>query len=126
MKKNFYITTTLPYVNAEPHIGHAVEFVQADAYARYFRRKLGREHVFFNTGTDEHGLKMLQGARAKNMDVHEFVEQNAQRFKDFCKLFHAEYDFFYQSSHAYHVKPAQEFWLRCLEHGDIYKGRYEG
>jgi methionyl-tRNA synthetase len=126
MMKKFYITTTLPYVNADPHIGHAVELVQADAYARYFRSKLGREHVFFNTGTDEHGLKMVQGARAKQMAIHEFVEQYTQRFKDFCQLFHVAYDFFYQTSHAYHLKPAQAFWLRCLEHGDIYKGRYEG
>ena len=124
--KKLYLTTTLPYVNADPHIGHAVELVQADAYARSFRSKLGREHVFFTTGTDEHGLKMVQGARAKQMAMHEFVEQYAQRFKDFCQLFHVAYDFFYQTSHPYHSKPAQAFWLRCLEHGDIYKGRYEG
>jgi methionyl-tRNA synthetase len=69
---------------------------------------------------------MLQGARALQQKTHEFVEQYAQRFKDFCQQFHVEYDFFYQTSHAYHVKPAQAFWLRCLENGDIYKGRYEG
>ncbi len=124
--KKLYLTTTLPYVNADPHIGHAVELVQADAYARYYRSKLGSEHVFFNTGTDEHGLKMVQGARARQMEVHKFVEQYAQRFKDFCQLFHVAYDFFYQTSHTYHSQPAQAFWLRCLEHGDIYKGRYEG
>jgi methionyl-tRNA synthetase len=59
---NFYITTTLPYVNADPHMGHALEFVQADALARYFRSKLGKENVFFNVGTDEHGQKMYTKA----------------------------------------------------------------
>jgi len=59
----FYITTTLPYANAVPHIGHAIEFLQADAYARYFRRKLGNENVFFNVGIDEHGLKVFSTAK---------------------------------------------------------------
>ena len=57
MEKRFYITTTLPYVNAEPHIGYALESVQADVIARYFRKKLGDQNVFFNVGTDEHGKK---------------------------------------------------------------------
>lgn len=121
-----YITTTLPYVNAEPHIGHALEFVQADASARYFRQKLGRENVFFNVGTDEHGLKIYRKALEENVSVHDFVDKYAQRFVDYCKLFFVDYDFFYRTSSKEHVKVAQEFWNRCAKRGDIYKKSYKG
>ncbi len=85
--KKLYITTTLPYVNAEPHIGHALEFVQADAIARYFKMKLGNENVFFNVGTDEHGQKIWEKAQEEGLSVQDFVDKYAQRFKDYCKLF---------------------------------------
>ncbi len=126
MKKKFYITTTLPYVNDEPHIGHALEFVQADAIARYFRTKLGNENVFFNVGTDEHGLKIWRKAEEEGLDIKEFVDKYAQRFKDFCKLFFVEYDNFYRTSEDSHHKAAQKFWEKCDEKGDIYKKRYVG
>jgi methionyl-tRNA synthetase len=73
-----YITTTLPYVNAEPHIGHALEFVQADALSRYFRNKIGKENVFFNVGTDEHGQKIFEEAEKEGLSVQEFVDTYAQ------------------------------------------------
>lgn len=126
MDKKFYITTTLPYVNAEPHIGHALEFVQADAIARYFRNKLGEKNVFFNVGTDEHGLKIWRKAQEEGLSINDFVGKYAQRFKDFCKLFFVEYDSFYRTSEKSHHKAAQEFWRICSEKGDIYKKRYSG
>jgi methionyl-tRNA synthetase len=124
--KKLYITTTLPYVNAEPHIGHALEFIQADAIARYFRKKLGEENVFFNLGTDEHGQKIFEKAKEEEMSVQEFADKYAQRFKDFCELFFIDYDYFYRTSDPKHHKAAQEFWKRCDEKGDIYKKKYSG
>lgn len=123
---NFYITTTLPYVNADPHIGHAIEFMQADALARYYRKQLGTDHVFFNVGTDEHGLKMFQKAQEAGLDVKAFVSRYAERFKQFCAIFNVNYDFFYRTSEQYHYGPAQEFWKRCEANGDIYKKDYTG
>ena len=124
--EKIYITTTLPYVNAEPHIGHALEFVQADAIARYFRQKIGKENVFFNVGTDEHGLKIYRSAQEEGLSIEEFVDKYSNRFKDFCKLFYIDYDFFYRTSTKEHHSAAQEFWRRCDERGDIYKKRYSG
>ncbi|MHC1716575.1 MAG: methionine--tRNA ligase [Candidatus Dojkabacteria bacterium] len=124
--KKLYITTTLPYVNAEPHIGHALEFVQADAISRYFKSKIGEENVFLNVGTDEHGLKIFRKAQEEGLEVQDFVDKYSQRFKDFCKLFFVEYDSFYRTSSKEHHKAAQEFWKRCNEKGDIYKKRYSG
>ncbi|MDD4382216.1 MAG: class I tRNA ligase family protein, partial [Candidatus Dojkabacteria bacterium] len=125
-KKNIYITTTLPYVNAEPHIGHALEFVQADALSRYFRDKLGKENVFFNVGTDEHGQKIFNKAKEEGLEIQAFIDKYAQRFKDFCKLFFVEYDNFYRTSDKSHHIAAQKFWDKCLEKGDIYKKKYSG
>jgi methionyl-tRNA synthetase len=125
-KENLYITTTLPYVNAEPHIGHALEFIQADAISRYFRKKLGEDNVFFNLGTDEHGQKILDQAKKEGITVQEFVDKYAQRFKDFCELFFVEYDHFYRTSDSKHHEAAKEFWRRCNENGDIYKKKYSG
>ena len=124
--KKLYITTTLPYVNAEPHIGHALEFVQADAISRYFRNKLGKENVFFNVGTDEHGQKIFEKAKEEGSTVQDFTDKYSQRFKHFCKLFFVEYDYFYRTSDPKHHKAAQEFWKRCDEKGDIYKKKYSG
>jgi len=125
-KQKIYITTTLPYVNAEPHIGHALEFVQADAISRYFRQRLGNENVFFNVGTDEHGQKIFNKSKEENLTVNDFVDKYAQRFKDFCKLFLVEYDNFYRTSSPEHHKAAKIFWEKCEQNGDIYKKRYSG
>lgn len=123
---SFYITTTLPYVNAEPHIGHTLEFIQADVIARYFRKKLGKDQVFFNLGTDEHGLKMYQKAQELDVHIQEFVDTYAQRFKDFCEDFHISYDNFYRTSTPEHTSVAQAFRQRSLANGDIYKKKYTG
>ena len=125
-KDKFYLTTTLPYVNAELHIGHALEFVQADTIVRYFRNKLGKENVFFNVGTDEHGQKIYNKAQEEGLELKPFVDKYAQRVMDFCKLFNVEYDNFYRTSDPKHHELAQVFWNKCNENGDIYKKEYTG
>jgi methionyl-tRNA synthetase len=123
-KKAFYITTTLPYVNAEPHLGHALEFVRADVIARY-KKSLGYD-VFFNTGTDEHGTKILEGAVKEGILVQEYVDRNAARFKElFPKLGISEDIHFIRTTDDVHIKAAQEMWRRCDANGYIYKKQYE-
>lgn len=120
----FYITTTLPYVNAEPHIGHAMEFIRADVVARY-KKLLGCD-VFFNTGTDEHGTKILEGAEKEGIAVQEYVDRNAARFKElFPKLGISEDIHFIRTTDDVHIKAAQEMWKRCDANGYIYKREYE-
>lgn len=124
-KKARYITTTLPYVNDDPHIGHALEFIQTDALARYWRL-MGHE-VFFNTGTDEHGQKILQKATEKGEDVQTYVNYYADRFKKLNKdVFNLSYDRFIRTTDEAHIKAAEEIWKRCTAKGDIYKKKYKG
>lgn len=124
MSKPFYITTTLPYVNAEPHLGHAMEFVRADVIARY--KKLQGYDVFFNTGTDEHGTKILEGAEKEGIDVQEYVNRNATRFKElYPKLGITDEIRFIRTTDEKHIKAAQEMWKRCDANGYIYKKEYE-
>ena len=122
MKNTFYITTTLPYVNAKPHIGHALEFVQADALARY-RRSLGDE-VVFNTGTDEHGQKIYDKAIEENKDPQAYTDEYAEKFDDMKLSLDLSYTHFIRTTDPGHMKAAQEFWKRCADNGDIYKKQY--
>ncbi len=123
-EKKFYITTTLPYVNAEPHLGHALEFVRADVIARY-KKSLGFD-VFFNTGTDEHGTKILEGAVKEGMDVKEYVDRNASRFRElYPKLGIVDDIHHIRTTDEKHVSAAQEMWNRCNANGYIYKKEYE-
>lgn len=120
----FYITTTLPYVNADPHIGFALEIVQADTIVRYLR-SLGHD-VFFNTGTDEHGLKIHRKAQEQKKDTQKYVDEYAEKFKDLKgALGLVENINFIRTTDENHKKAAQEFWNRCLTAGDIYKKAYE-
>lgn len=123
IKKKFYITTTLPYVNAEPHIGHAMEFIRADAVARY-KRLMGHE-VFFNTGTDEHGSKLYEGAIKENLTPQAYVDKYSQRFKDFLMLANISNDAFIRTTDKKHIRSAQKMWTLCNENGDIYKKNYQ-
>lgn len=124
-KKARYITTTLPYVNDEPHIGHALEFIQADALARYWR--LMDDDVFFNTGTDEHGQKILQKATEAGRDVQEYVDHFAARFKKLNQdVFGLSFDAFIRTTDTHHIEAAQHIWKLCAEKGDIYKKKYTG
>jgi len=121
--KKFYITTTLPYVNADPHIGFAAEIVRADIIARY-RRLLGDE-VFFNTGTDEHGLKIYRKALEQGIDTQTYVDEYAKKFDDLKEALDLSYDNFIRTTDEHHIKSAQEFWKRCDANGDIYKKNYK-
>ncbi|OJI07878.1 hypothetical protein BK004_00350 [bacterium CG10_46_32] len=123
MKKPFYITTTLPYVNASPHIGFALEIVQADCIAR-FRRSQG-DDVFFNTGTDEHGMKIYRKAQEAGEYPQAYVDANAKRFDDLKVALHLSYNAFIRTTDSSHKKAAQEFWKRCEAAGDIYKKNYK-
>ncbi|MBI2636794.1 MAG: methionine--tRNA ligase, partial [Parcubacteria group bacterium] len=119
----FYITTTLPYVNASPHIGFALEIVQADVIARY-RRSRG-DDVFFNTGTDEHGLKIYRKAQEAGEDPQTYTDKHAQRFDDLKSALNLSYDAFIRTTDERHKRAAQEFWKRCDKAGDIYKKSYK-
>ncbi len=122
--KKFYITTTLPYVNAPAHLGHALEFVRADVIARY--KKLRGFEVFFNTGTDEHGQKVFSQALKENKDPQAYVDFYADKFKDILKLLGISEDVnFIRTTDTHHVKAAQEFWKICDKNGYIYKKHYQ-
>ncbi len=118
-----YLTTTLPYVNANPHLGHAFEFVQADFFARTLRME-GLE-VFLNIGTDEHGAKIYEKAKEVGQDPQVYVDQYAARFRTFANTLGISYDSFTRTTSETHKKAAQEFWNRCKAAGDIYKAVYE-
>jgi methionyl-tRNA synthetase len=119
-----YITTTLPYVNADPHLGHALEFVQADALARYSRAEC--REVFFNTGTDEHGQKIAQAADRVGQDRQAYVDHYAGEFKKLGQALDLSYDRFIRTTDTDHKVAAQAIWQRCAAAGDIYKKTYRG
>ena len=121
--KNFYITTTLPYVNAEPHLGFAMEIVQADIVARY--HKLLGDEVIFNTGTDEHGVKIYRAALEQGKDTQTYVDEYAAKFDSLKESLNLSYTNFLRTSSSKHKRAAQEFWERCLKNGDIYKKNYK-
>lgn len=123
LKKPFYITTTLPYVNAEPHIGFALEIVQADAIARH--RSLMGYDVFFNMGTDEHGQKIYIKALEANKTPKEYCDEYASKFDNLKSKLNLSYNNFIRTTDDHHIKSAQEFWNRCLANGDIYKKTYQ-
>jgi methionyl-tRNA synthetase len=122
-KRNFYITTTLPYVNDNAHLGFALEIIQADVIARYYRQK--NYQVFFNTGTDEHGLKIYRKAKESNLKPQEYCDQLAQQFKQLKKHLNLSYNSFVRTTDRNHIKAVQEFWQRCFEKKDIYKKDYQ-
>ena len=122
-KKNYYITTTLPYVNADPHIGLALEVVQADVLARY-QRLLGN-NVLYNFGTDEHGLKIYRKAKESKKDPQKYVDEYAKKFENLKKALNLSYDNFIRTTDEDHVKATQEFWKICDKNGFIYKKNYK-
>src|SRR3989344_5712143 len=123
MKKKFYITTTLPYVNAKPHIGFALEIVQADVIARY--HLLLGEEVFFNFGTDEHGQKIYKKALEEKKDPQKYVDEYAVKFDNLKKALNLSYNNFIRTTDGHHKKAAQEMWKRCIDNGYIAKGVYK-
>jgi len=122
-KKSFYITTTLPYVNAEPHIGFAMEIIRADIIARW--KRLQGYDVFFNTGTDEHGQKLFDAAQKAGKDVKEYVDIHAVRFQEILPALSLSEDIhFIRTTDSRHEVAAQAFWSRVYEKGYIYKKNY--
>ncbi|HQF57289.1 MAG TPA: methionine--tRNA ligase [Candidatus Magasanikbacteria bacterium] len=120
--KNYYITTTLPYVNAEPHIGFALEIIQADVLARY-HRLLGK-NVVFNFGTDEHGLKIYRKALELGIEPQKYCDEYAVKFDALKQALNLSYTHFIRTTDKHHKKAAQEFWKLCEKNGDIYKKNY--
>ncbi|MFH0969528.1 MAG: methionine--tRNA ligase [Patescibacteria group bacterium] len=123
MPEKFYITTTLPYINSEPHIGFAGEIIMADVLAR-FHRELGNE-VFFNTGTDEHGLKIYQRSQELGMNIQRYCDELSKTFIGLKELLNLSFDNFIRTTDKHHVKAAQEFWKRCEANRDIYRKMYK-
>jgi len=122
MPKKFYITTAIDYVNAPPHLGHALEKIQTDAIARY-HRILGDE-VLFLTGTDENSLKNVQAARDEKISVKELVDRNAKIFYGLKDVLNLSFDDFIRTTEERHIKGVQKLWLACKK--DIYKKKYQG
>ncbi len=126
MSKAFYLTTTLPYVNAPLHLGHATEIVRADTLARI--KKLQGCDVFFNTGTDEHGAKIFESAQKVSQTPQEYTDFYANLFKETLKKFgvleEAEGLHLIRTTDEHHIKAAGEFWRRCEKNGFIYKKNY--
>jgi len=120
----FYITTAIAYPNGAPHIGHAYEAIATDALAR-FQRLDGRD-VFFLTGTDEHGLKMIQTAEAEKLSPMEVATRNAQRFKEMDQRLNISFDRFIRTTEEQHHRSSQEIWRRMVASGDIYLDSYSG
>jgi len=124
-KEKFYVTTTIPYANAAPHIGHALEFVQADVLARW-NRLLGHD-VFFLTGTDEHGTKNYQTAKKVGKEPLIFVGENAEIFKNLLKSLNCSNDYFIRTTdQKVHWPGVLDMWKKLEDKGDIYKKSYEG
>lgn len=122
--EKYYLTTTLPYVNADPHIGFGLEVIQADTLARYWRL-MGHE-VFFNTGTDEHGQKIAQKADEKGGPRQAYVDHYAHEFQKLKDVLNLSYDAFIRTTDPHHKAAAQELWKRSEAKGDIYKKKYKG
>ena len=125
MRRFFYLTTSIAYVNAPPHIGFALESIQADVYARYYK-ELGKD-VYFLTGTDEHGVKIARAAEMANKTPKELVDENSEKFKNLKSALNLSWDNFIRTSdRKIHWPVAQELWKRLKDNGDIYKRTYKG
>lgn len=123
-KPSFYLTTTLPYVNAEPHVGFAMEIIRADVIARW-KKSQGFE-VFFNTGTDEHGMKIYESAGKAGADPQLYVDEYADKFRKLLPILGISRDIhFIRTTDRHHEHAAQEFWNRVDKNGYIYKKNYK-
>ena len=124
MSRPYTITTAISYPNGRPHIGHAYEVVATDAIAR-FQRIMGRD-VFFQTGTDEHGLKMAQAARGRDMEPRALADEMSGYFNQMNDRLNISYDRFIRTSEPDHHRASQAIWQAMEANGDLYLGRYEG
>ncbi len=124
--KNFFITTAISYPNGRPHIGHAYEIMATDTIARYHR--LNGENVYFSTGTDDHGQKMLQTAREQGKTAQELADELTPAFREMAQALNCSHDDFIRTSEARHHASVSELWQRIADNGrdDIYKDSYKG
>ncbi len=122
--KTFYITTAISYPNGAPHIGHAYELIATDAIARF--KRLDGHDVFFLTGTDEHGQKMLQTAAKEGITARALADRNAAVFKDMGRALNASNDDFIRTTEERHHATCREIWSRMEANGDIYLASYSG
>ena len=124
IRKSFYITTAIAYPNGVPHIGHAYEAIATDALARF--QRLDGKDVFFLTGTDEHGLKMIQAAELEKLPTLEVATRNALRFKEMDQRLNVSFDRFIRTTEEQHHRSSREIWERMADNGDIYLDSYAG
>ncbi len=125
VNKKFYLTTSIPYVNAAPHIGFALEAIQADVISRYHRQN--GEDVFFLTGTDEHGVKIVRAAEEAGTLPQEFVDEISLKFKELKNTLNLSYDDFIRTSdRERHWPGAQKLWMKLYDSGRLYKKKYRG
>lgn len=120
----FYLTTAIPYVNAKPHVGHALEFVQADAIKRY-RQSLGDETLLLS-GADENAIKNVQAAETAGVKVQDFIDTHSKEFEELAKALSIDFDVFQRGSSLVHHKASRKLWELCEKNGDIYKKTYTG
>jgi methionyl-tRNA synthetase len=123
-KPRFYITTAISYPNGPPHIGHAYEAIATDAIARFMR--LDGYDVYFLTGTDEHGIKMFQTAKAEGLAARELADRNVSRFQAMVKRLDCSNDQFIRTTEERHYRSSQAIWERMNKAGDIYLSKYAG
>lgn len=122
MKSTILVTTSIPYVNAAPHLGHALELVQTDTLSRFYR--LLNHDVFFLTGTDENAIKNVESAKQEKLTPKELVDKNSQLFLNLKNALNLSFDEFIRTASQRHIQGAQKFWELCKK--DIYKKKYEG
>jgi methionyl-tRNA synthetase len=123
-RSTYYLTTAISYPNGVPHIGHAYEAIATDALARF--QRLNGKDVFFLTGTDEHGLKMVQTAARENLSVQDFAARNAGRFKAMDERLNVSFSRFIRTTEEQHHRSSQVLWNRVQQAGDIYPAVYSG
>lgn len=124
MSEKYFITTAISYPNGTPHIGHGYELMATDALARF--QRLDGKDVFFLTGTDEHGIKMLQTAREQGVSPRELADRNTARFQAMTEALGASNDDFIRTTEDRHKRTCQAIWERMAANGDIYKDAYAG
>ncbi|KAK1924432.1 putative methionine-tRNA ligase [Papiliotrema laurentii] len=124
--KPFFVTTPIFYVNASPHIGHLHSLVLTDVLARFAKLRSPQRKVIFTTGTDEHGLKIQQAAKAQGVEEGEFCARVSQRFRDLADRANVGYTDFIRTAEPRHYRAVEHFWNRLVESGDVYKGTHSG
>ncbi len=124
MKNKVFISASIPYVNAAPHLGHSLEAVQVDVLARLYREKLGKNNVYLLWGTDENASKNVEAAEKTNTLVQEFVDKHSKKFQNLKGVLNLSFNQFIKTSSDKHKKGAQKLWTLCQK--DIYKKKYKG